>query len=35
VKDDAMEVVKKCRDRQFFQKQMMRHANPFWPINIS
>jgi hypothetical protein len=35
VKDDAIEVVKKCRDCQFFQKKMMKHANPLWPINIS
>jgi hypothetical protein len=34
-KDDVMEVIKKCRDYQFFQKQMMKHANPFWPIDIS
>jgi hypothetical protein len=34
MKDDAMEVMKKCRDYQFFQKQMMRHANPLWPIDI-
>jgi hypothetical protein len=34
MKDDAMEVVKKCRDCQFFQKQMTKHANPLWPIDI-
>jgi hypothetical protein len=34
-KDDAMKVVKKCRDCKFFQKQMMKHANPLRPINIS
>jgi hypothetical protein len=34
-KDDTMEVVKKCRDCQFFQKQMMKHANPLRPIDIS
>jgi hypothetical protein len=30
-----MEVVKKFRDCQFFQKQMMKHVNPLWPIDIS
>jgi hypothetical protein len=30
-----MEVMKKCRDCQFFQKQTMKHANPLWPIDIS
>jgi hypothetical protein len=35
MKDDAMEVMKKCRDYQFFQKQMMRRANPLLPIDIS
>jgi transposase InsO family protein len=35
VKDDEMEVVKKCRDCQFFLKQMMKHANPLRPIDIS
>jgi hypothetical protein len=34
-KDDAMKVVKKCRDCQFFQKQTTKHANPLQPINIS
>jgi hypothetical protein len=34
-KDDAMEVVKKYRDCQFFQKQMTKHANPPRPIDIS
>jgi transposase InsO family protein len=34
-KDDAMEVVKKCRDCQFFQKQTMKNANPLQPIDIS
>jgi hypothetical protein len=27
-KDDAIEVMKKCRDYQFFQKQMTKHGNP-------
>jgi hypothetical protein len=35
MKDDAMEVMKKCRDCQFYQKQMMKHANPLWPIDVS
>jgi hypothetical protein len=34
-KDGVMEVVKKCRDCQFFQKQMMKHANPLHPTDIS
>jgi hypothetical protein len=34
-KDDAMEVVTKCNDCQFFQKQIMKHANPLRPIDIS
>jgi hypothetical protein len=28
-KDDAIEVVKKCRDCQFYQKQTTKDANPF------
>jgi hypothetical protein len=35
MKNDAMEVVKKCRDCQFYQKQMMKHANPLRPIDVS
>jgi hypothetical protein len=35
VKDDAMEVVKKYRDCQFYQKQTMKHANPLQPIDVS
>jgi hypothetical protein len=34
-KDDAMEIVAKCRDCQFFQKQTTKHANPLRPIDIS
>jgi hypothetical protein len=34
-KDDAMEIITKCRDCQFFHKQTMKHANPFWPIDLS
>jgi hypothetical protein len=39
-KDDAMEIITKCRDCQFFQKQTTKHANPlqsidlFWPFII-
>jgi hypothetical protein len=31
----VMEVVKKCKDCLFFQKQTMKHVNPLWPIDIS
>jgi hypothetical protein len=34
-KDDVIEVITKCKDCQFFQKQTMKHANPLWPINLS
>jgi hypothetical protein len=34
-KDDTMEVVTKCKNCQFFQKQIMKHANPLWPIDLS
>jgi hypothetical protein len=34
-KDDTMEVIKKCRDCQFYQKQMTKHANPLRPIDVS
>jgi ribonuclease HI len=27
-KDDAMEIITKCRDYQFFQKQITKHVNP-------
>jgi transposase InsO family protein len=30
-----MEIVTKCRDYQFFQKQTMKHANPLRPIDLS
>jgi hypothetical protein len=30
-----MEIVTKCRDCQFFQKQTTKHANPLRPIDIS
>jgi hypothetical protein len=34
-KDDAMKVIKKCKDYQFFQKQTTKHANPLRPIDFS
>jgi ribonuclease HI len=34
-KDDVMEVVTKCKDYQFFQKQITKHANPLRPIDLS
>jgi hypothetical protein len=34
-KDDTIEVINKCRDCQFFQKQTMKHVNPLHPIDIS
>jgi hypothetical protein len=34
-KDDTMEVVKKCKDCQFFQKQTTKHVNPVRAIDIS
>jgi hypothetical protein len=34
-KDDAMEIIAKCRDCQFFQKQITKHVNPLRPIDIS
>jgi hypothetical protein len=34
-KADAMEVIIKCKDCYFFQKQTMKHANPLWPIDLS
>jgi hypothetical protein len=30
-----MEVVTKCNDYQFFSKQIMKHANPLWLIDLS
>jgi hypothetical protein len=30
-----MEVIKKCRDCQFYQKQMTKHVNPLRPIDVS
>jgi hypothetical protein len=34
-KDDVMEVVLKCNDCQFLQKQTTKHSNPLRPIDIS
>jgi hypothetical protein len=34
-KDDVMEVITKCKDRQFFQKQTTKHANPLQSIDLS
>jgi hypothetical protein len=34
-KDDAMKIVTKCRNCQFFQKQTMKHANPLRPIDLT
>jgi hypothetical protein len=34
-KDDAMKIITKCKDRQFFQKQTMKYVNPLWPIDLS
>jgi hypothetical protein len=33
--DDVMEIITKCRDYQFFQKQTAKHTNPLWPIDLS
>jgi hypothetical protein len=34
-KDDVMDVITKCKDCQFFQKQTMKSANPLRPIDLS
>jgi hypothetical protein len=34
-KDDTMEVITKCNDYQFFQKQTTKHVNPLWSIVLS
>jgi transposase InsO family protein len=34
-KDGVMETITKCKECQFFQKQIMRHVNPLRPINLS
>jgi transposase InsO family protein len=33
--DDVMEIITKCMDYQFFQKQTTKHANPLRPIDLS
>jgi hypothetical protein len=33
-KDDAIEIINKCKDCQFFQKQTMKHVNPLRPIDL-
>jgi transposase InsO family protein len=35
VKDDTIEIVKKYRDCQFYQKQTTKHANSLRPIDVS
>jgi hypothetical protein len=34
-KDDAMEIITKCKECQFFQKQTTKHTNPLPPIDPS
>jgi hypothetical protein len=34
-KDDAMKIVTKCKECQFFQKQIMKHVNLLRPIDLS
>jgi hypothetical protein len=34
-KDDAMEIITKRKECQFFQKQTTKHANPLRPIDLS
>jgi hypothetical protein len=34
-KDDAMQIITKCKECQFFQKQTTKHANPLRPIDLS
>jgi hypothetical protein len=31
----VIEIITKCRDCQFFQKQTTKHANHLWPIDLS
>jgi hypothetical protein len=33
-KDDVMEIITKCKDCQFFQKQTTKYANPFQPLDL-
>jgi hypothetical protein len=34
-KDDAIEIITKCKECQFFQKQTTKHVNPIRPIDLS
>jgi hypothetical protein len=34
-KNDMMEIVTKCKECQFYQKQTTKHVNPLRPINLS
>jgi hypothetical protein len=34
-KDDAMEIITKCKECQFFQKQTTKHVNPLRSIDLS
>jgi hypothetical protein len=34
-KDDAMEIITKCKECQFFQKPTTKHANPLRPMDLS
>jgi hypothetical protein len=34
-KDVAMEIITKCKECQFFQKQTTKHVNPLQPIDLS
>jgi transposase InsO family protein len=34
-KDEAIEIVTKCKECQFFQKQTTKHVNPLRPTNLS
>jgi hypothetical protein len=33
-KDNAIEIITKCKECQFFQKQTTKHANPLRPIDL-
>jgi hypothetical protein len=34
-KDDTIEIITKCKECQFFQKQTTKHVNPLKPIDLS
>jgi hypothetical protein len=34
-KDDTIEIITKCKECQFFQKQTTKHVNPLKPIYLS